>query len=383
VRLSRIAIAVACLLAAGSMLAACGSDSDDPRTTADVADRPAPPASEFPETAGQSLGEVVENASGPAQVVISPAAMVFNPGPNRYSFGVFELDRTQIPDAEVALYIAKVPPADSSVIPEGAEQGGATGGTGKSGATGATGTTGIVGSGGGEDSTKLPKKLATALDQPAIGPFTAEIESLETEPAFRAQTTSNDPDAALAVYKTSIDFPSAGEWRVAALIKDGEELKGTLLPSAVVGQFSQVPQVGEKAPRINTPTREDVSDVSEITTRVPPDTQNEADFADVLGQKPIVLLFATPQFCQSRVCGPVVDVAEQVKESYGDEVEFIHMEVFEDNEPSKGVRPQVKAFNLPSEPWLFVIDREGVVRTAIEGAFGVSELEGAVREVTQ
>ena len=141
--------------------------------------------------------------------------------------------------------------------------------------------------------------------------------------------------------------------------------------------------MGEKAPRINTPTREDVSDVSEITTRVPPDTQNEADFADVLGQKPIVLLFATPQFCQSRVCGPVVDVAEQVKESYGDEVEFIHMEVFEDNDPSKGVRPQVKAFNLPSEPWLFVIDREGVVRTAIEGAFGVSELEDAVREVTQ
>jgi hypothetical protein len=78
-----------------------------------------------------------------------------------------------------------------------------------------------------------------------------------------------------------------------------------------------------------------------------------------------------------------VDVAEQVKESYGDEVEFIHMEVFEDNDPSKGVRPQVKAFNLPSEPWLFVIDREGVVRTAIEGAFGVSELENAVREVTE
>jgi hypothetical protein len=377
VRLSRFAIAFACLLAAGSLLAACGSDSDEPPTTADVADRPAPPASEFPDTAGLSLGEVVEKASGPARVVISPAAMVFNPGPNRYSFGVFELDRTQIPDAEVALYIAKVPPADSSVIPDdlGAGQG--------AGTTGATGTTGIVGSGGGEDSTKLPKKLATALDQPAIGPFTAEIESLETEPAFRAQTTSNDPDAALAVYKTSIDFPSAGEWRVAALVKDGKELKGTLLPSAVVGQFSQVPQVGEKAPRIHTPTREDVSDVSEITTRVPPDTQNEADFADVLGKKPIALLFATPQFCQSRVCGPVVDVAEQVKESYGEEAEFIHMEVFEDNDPSKGVRPQVKAFNLPSEPWLFVIDRNGVVRTAIEGAFGVTELENAVREVTQ
>ena len=69
-----------------------------------------------------------------------------------------------------------------------------------------------------------------------------------------------------------------------------------------------------------------------------------------------MLLFATPQFCQSRVCGPVVDVAEQVKQLYGDKAAFIHMEIYNDNDPSKGVRPQVRAFHLPSEPWLFAID---------------------------
>ena len=77
----------------------------------------------------------------------------------------------------------------------------------------------------------------------------------------------------------------------------------------------------------------------------------------MLGKEPIVLLFATPQFCQSRVCGPVVDVAEQVKQLYGDKAAFIHMEIYNDNDPSKGVRPQVRAFHLPSEPWLFAIDR--------------------------
>ena len=93
-------------------------------------------------------------------------------------------------------------------------------------------------------------------------------------------------------------------------------------------------------------------------------------------------MFATPQFCQSRVCGPVVDVAEQVKQLYGDKAAFIHMEIYNDNDPDKGVRPQVRAFHLPSEPWLFAIDREGTVSAVIEGAFGVDELTKAVKGAT-
>ena len=139
---------------------------------------------------------------------------------------------------------------------------------------------------------------------------------------------------------------------------------------------------GERPPRIHTLTPESVGgDLSKITTRVPPEHMNQTDFYDALGKKPIVLVFATPQFCQSRVCGPVVDVASQVQEKYGDKVDFIHMEIYNDNDPSKGVRPQVRAFNLPGEPWLFVIDRHGVVQTVIEGAFGVNELEKAVEGV--
>ena len=87
---------------------------------------------------------------------------------------------------------------------------------------------------------------------------------------------------------------------------------------------------------------------------------NKVDYAEALGKEPILLLFATPQFCQSRVCGPVVDVAEQAKQEYGDKAAFIHMEIYNDNDPDEGVRPQVRAFHLPSEPWLFAINREGV-----------------------
>jgi hypothetical protein len=140
-----------------------------------------------------------------------------------------------------------------------------------------------------------------------------------------------------------------------------------------------VPEVGEAAINIHTPTEADVGgDLAQIDTRVPPGTQHEVDFADVLGQKPVVLLFATPALCQSRVCGPVVDIAEQVKASYDGDAEFIHMEIYNDNELDKGFREQVVKWNLPTEPWVFTVNGEGKVAARIEGAFSARELEDAI-----
>ena len=132
---------------------------------------------------------------------------------------------------------------------------------------------------------------------------------------------------------------------------------------------------------IDTPTADDVQDLSEIDTRDPHDTQHEENFADVVGEKPVVLTFATPLLCQSRVCGPVVDVSEQVKSEYGDDVAFIHQEIFEDNDINKGLRDQVEQFGLPTEPWVYVIDADGNISSALEGAYGVTELEDAVEKV--
>ena len=343
-RLRRVLLALACLPAAGALAVGCGGGSDSSGEADPAAEsRPAPPRSDFPSAEGKTLADVLDSADGPSEYVVSPAGGVFYRGENRYPFGVFRRDGKQVTDAKIALYFARVPK------PRG----------------------------------RAARDRERALDHPAVGPFPAAVESLRTQPAFRALTTTNDPDAASVVYVTNVDFPSEGEWRIAALIEDDGETGAALLPSAVVGEFASIPRPGEKAPMIHTPTAADVgNDLSKITTRVPPDTQNRVDYADVLGKQPIVLLFATPQFCQSRVCGPVVDEAEQVKQLYGDEAAFIHMEIYNDNDPDKGVRPQVRAFHLPSEPWLFAIDRRGTVRTALEGAFGIDELTRAVEGVT-
>jgi hypothetical protein len=352
----RLSFVLACLLfATAALLVGCGSGSDSSTGSSgaeSAESRPAPPKTDFPSARGKTLGEVVKLADAPTELVVSPAAMVFYRGDNRYPFGVFKRDRTQVPDAEVALYFAKVP------LP-GKEKS-------KSGNKG-----------------QVAKAQEQALDEPAVGPFPAKIETLKTKPAFQAKTTVDDPDAASVVYASEINFPSDGEWRIAALIKEGDELKGTLLPSAVVGEFKAIPRPGQPAPKIHTPTAADVGgDLAKITTRIPPDTQNRVDYADALGKEPILLLFATPQFCQSRVCGPVVDVAEQLKEETGDKAAFIHMEIYKDNDPSKGVRSQVRAFHLPSEPWLFAINRNGVVSSVVEGAFGLEKMQEVVDKVT-
>ncbi|MGV1049547.1 MAG: hypothetical protein ACOYD4_13615 [Solirubrobacterales bacterium] len=353
---ARLAFASACLLTAAALISACGGDSGPTGSAGGSAQpapsRPAPAKSKFPKPFGRNLEELVKMADAHSELLVSPAAQVFYRGENRFPFGVSERHGGPVSDAEVALYYARVPAPEA-------------------GRKAKPGNKGLVG-----------KAQAQALEEPAVGPFPARIESLAAKPAFSSETTAADPDAAEVVYSAQIDFPENGEWRLAALIREGDELTATLLPSAHVGEFKSVPKAGDPAPRIHTPTAEEVGgDVSKITTRRPPDTQNKVDYADALGKEPILLLFATPQFCQSRVCGPVVDVAEQAQREYGDKAAFIHMEIFNDNDPGKGVRPQVRQFHLPSEPWLFAINRDGVVSSAVEGAFGLDLMHEVADEV--
>ena len=313
--------ATALAIAAGAtLLVACGSD-DDPDQTGE-APTAAPSAKEFPKASG-TLTDLLGEVDQTDQIVARAAGGVFEPGDKRFGFGLFDLGGEQINDAEVAIYAADGPSGQVE------------------------------------------------------GPFPARIESLATEPEFVAETTL--PTDAKSVYVANVPFNDKGDWRLLAVVDDGGNLVATPLPSVIVREYKDIPDVGEPAPKIHTPTVAEVGgDVQSIDTRVPPSTMHGDDLADVLGKEPVVLLFATPALCQSRVCGPVVDVAEQVKAEYGDEAAFIHQEIYVNNEPPK-LRSQVKDYGLFTEPWLFVIDKDGDISTRIEGAFSVNELEHALK----
>jgi hypothetical protein len=316
---------VALLLACGLVVGGCGDDDAEPS-----ADEPPPQAQpeQFPAAAGKTLAELRTElpAAGP---VLAPSVSQFGPGENRFGFGLFTASRAQIADAAVAIYVA---PA-----------------------------------GGGE----------------AKGPYPARWESLAVKPQFQSQSSAADPDGAKSVYVADVPFDRPGGYEVLGIARiGGRQVAATsAVPQLVVDRAETVPAVGDRAPVIHTPTEADAGgDLESIDTRVPPSTMHEADFADVVGKEPVVLVFATPRLCQSRVCGPVVDIAEQLKADYGEQAEFIHMEIFRDNDIAKGFRPQVAAWRLPSEPWAFTIDREGRVAARLEGAYSARELETAIKQ---
>jgi hypothetical protein len=118
--------------------------------------------------------------------------------------------------------------------------------------------------------------------------------------------------------------------------------------------------------------------VTLLTTRLPPEEMHWVSFDQVLGKRPIALLFSTPALCTSRVCGPVTDIDVELAHQFGGRIVFIHEEVYVDNQASKGLRLQLKAFHLETEPWLFAVNRRGVIVARLEGAFGVNELHQAL-----
>ena len=312
----------------GLALVAIGCGAGDGGGTSQTAEVPPPVAKpeDFPRAAGKTLAQVERQlvSSGP---VLAPSVSQLTPGKNRFGFGLFDRAHAQIAAAPAALYVA---PA-----------------------------------GGGD----------------ARGPFPARFQSLKVRREFQSRSVAADPDAARSVYVASVDFPRTGRYDVLGAVRLDQRLVAAKPAGAGVrvARKSSVPNVGDPAPRIHTPTRASVGDIRKIDTRVPPSDMHEVDFADVVGRRPVVLIFATPALCQSRVCGPVVDIAEELKSEHKGEAAFIHMEIYRDNVPEHGFRPQVLAWHLPTEPWVFTIDRRGRIAARIEGAFSAGELEQAVR----
>ncbi|MDQ3632640.1 MAG: hypothetical protein M3417_15495 [Actinomycetota bacterium] len=215
----------------------------------------------------------------------------------------------------------------------------------------------------------------------ALGPFVAPADLLVTDTPFRSKTAASEESVFAAVYAATVPFAEPGMYDVLAVAKvAGKDVAAGSQVKVVRPAEDKIPDVGERPPSVETDTLASArGDVKAIDTREPPGTMHDASFADVLAKKPTVLLFATPQLCQSRVCGPVVDVTEQLKRTYADRVQFIHQEVFVDNVVEKGLRPPLEAFNLKTEPWLFAVNEKGRITTRLEGSFGFDAVERAIK----
>lgn len=281
-------------------------------------------AGDFPAAAGRSLRSVAGAAAPGTEVAM--AGTVFTPGMNRLAFGVVHPESGFV-YGKTAVYVADSPSAK------------------------------------------------------ARGPFPAPADLLVTDPAYRSRTAAGGDDVFAAVYETFVRFRRPGKQSILVLTRVGRTLVGATSEITVMATArDRIPQTGERPPAIVTDTLASAGgDIASIETRQPPDDMHDVAFADVVGRKPVALLFATPALCASRVCGPVVDIALQLKTTYGERVQFIHQEVFAGNDPAKGLRSPMRAFALQTEPWLFVFDRRGRVVARLEGSFGFNAFERALR----
>jgi hypothetical protein len=330
----RLAAALACGLALG----ACGGGSGGTGTsthasgvwsTASTALAPAvnelgaaahPQAGQFPSAKGRSLRQLTALVKGTA--TLGPGTNTYTAGRTRYVFALTDRANRYI-YAPTAIYLARSPNA------------------------------------------------------PVQGPFLAPVDPLGVPRRFQSNENEG-PGALKALYWTQLPVPSSGVWDVLALTRVGTRLIGAT-GEVPVALSTPIPGVGQRPPDIATDTlASEHGKLSLVTTRIPPENMHSVSLNQVLGKRPVALLFSTPELCKSRVCGPVTDIMVELQKQFGSRIAFIHQEIYVDNDPTKGLRPQLHAFHLETEPWLFTINRRGVITARLDGVFGVAEARAAL-----
>jgi hypothetical protein len=183
------------------------------------------------------------------------------------------------------------------------------------------------------------------------------------------------------LYVARLSVPTAGKYLMVAEPVGGGPVQA--LATIMVKRMTASPPIGSNAFPSRTPTlASENGNLAKLTTRVPPDTALvRYSVADSLAaHKPFVLVFATPKFCESRTCGPVVDVVDAARRRFArTSIRFIHVEIYKNNDPSQGPNRWVQEWRLPSEPWTFLVGQDGRIKAKFEGSESVAELSKAVR----
>lgn len=205
-------------------------------------------------------------------------------------------------------------------------------------------------------------------------PPTATVGAVEfTEPGL----------ADRGLYVAQVPFPTSGDHFVAivAETKTGSFRGGT---KVAVKADSKAPVVGEKVPAIATPTTAKPMNAKPLCSRTKQCSMHEVSLdAALKNGKPTVIVFAAPAFCQTELCGPDVEILQAIAAKNAGKANFIHVEAYvgATNPVDGKLAPPLLAFKFDSEPWLYILDRKGVVTDRISGAYATDEVDQRLAKV--
>lgn len=236
---------------------------------------------------------------------------------------------------------------------------------------------------------RMPFTLADATGAPAEDvPASLEfvVQTADGDPVGDPVTVErHDQGIPTAYFPVLFEFPEAGDYQVTTTI-DGEELAPRVFrvsePDAV-----QVPQPGQALIPLETPTTADARGVDPICTRDPECDLHEATLTDVLAEgKPVALIIATPAFCQTAICGPVLDVLLSQESAFPD-VRMVHAEVYKnpeavDNIAEADLAPIIDAYHLGYEPVLFLANADGTIAQRLDTIFDEAEVAAGLAALT-
>lgn len=197
------------------------------------------------------------------------------------------------------------------------------------------------------------------------------------------------------LYVTNVTYPDAGRWatRFTATLPSGT--KTVRLEYDVVEAGSTI-AIGAKAPSVETPTIASAGgQVRAVSTDQKPAERFYTTSVDdaLAGAKPFVLVFATPAFCETQICGPTLETVKEVATDYPD-LTFINVEPYVMKFENASLQPELDdtgqlkpaawtdAFGLRTEPWVFVVGADGTVRAKFEAVVGAGELRKAIDAAT-
>ena len=194
-------------------------------------------------------------------------------------------------------------------------------------------------------------------------------------------------------YSARMTFDRPGPWQLKVSVDDGEVSGETVIDLEVV-EDSPVPAIGERPPLSRTKTLADVPGVEQLTTDYNADEDlYQLTVAQAIeSPRPAVVVFASPAFCTSATCGPQVDTVKELKAAYQGRADFVHVEIYDRPEEIQGdlsqasLAPAVEEWGFSTVPdwfnesWVYILDKEGLVKHRFEGYATRSELEAALQE---
>ena len=213
----------------------------------------------------------------------------------------------------------------------------------------------------------------------SIAMIAFDLASGTPTPGWKGSAT-NYSDYNIPYWVAYPQLPHAGYWGLGAIVTraDGSTMQAQFTIQAL--DKPNAPQIGDTPPASHNRTLASEPDISKLSSDNPaePGLYQMTVAQALQSGKPTVVTFATPAYCTSRLCAPVVNSVKTVFHDLKDKANFIHIEVYKTFNPLV-YADEMAEWRLLGEPWTFVIDAKGKVAANLGGPVSPRELKEALQ----